>query len=625
MIGGRSFPKLSRKAILTILIFSLLSLNVSLMQAQEETTTAEDLPEPVFEFTYLSPVGSSARQYYSDLLVETWPKVGIGITKHEQTDFTSMSQRAWAYEDGNGYNYPIPVFDEGGFDALSVGLSGGITYDPQCTFHTSSVNPTCLNMYDFGNSTTDAMIEGYRTSLDFDVRDFYAKKFQRILREELPTLTLYYTVNLHVVREEMNWDVTDALWKAIGADGLRWAEITGGADSEFSWGHLYGLNEIDPITVTQYLSVRAMGGIFPGLFQRNPDTMRMEPALAADPIEWDGLKATVKLRPDVTFSTGAAMDANDVKESWRWLLTDNTGTQGKSGVLPYIASNDSIVVVDDHTLEFTFTQAYLEPELMLNSAAIMPDEVLGPVDNPLIAEYDFTVDPINLVIGTGPFKYSMVDPVAKEIRLTAVPNWWGGDIAAETVYFPHFATKDAALVAIKAGAVDYIDNNYVVEIAEVAGAAGVEGIEGVMSGGVQMVSLNLNHPVFGTGVDTPMGKSDPSRASEAARYVRHAMNHMVPRDQIVTDILKGLGVAAVSNWPQLSPHYDSSQTVAEYSIEKATELLKKAGYDNSLFTTTSSLTLAPAIYMYIGIGIAIVANIVTRYSIVRKTIASIDR
>jgi ABC-type transport system substrate-binding protein len=548
----------------------------------------QKIPYAEIKFTYMSPVSSSAREFYSTMVVNSFQDFGIGIKEHYLTDFTSMSQRAWAYEDTNGNNYPIPIFDEGGFDVLSVGLSASIEYDPTCTFHTYYVNPYCLNMFDFGNETTDTIIDAYTSTMDFNKQDEHAKQFQKILRDELPTLSIYFTVNLHAVREEMNWDTKDALWKAIGADGLGWANITGGADTEFSWGHLYGLNEVDPITATQYMSVRAMSGIFPGLFNRNPETMRMEPALAVEPIEWNGLEATVKLRNNVKFSTGEAMDAYDVKNSWDWLLTDETGTQQKAWITAYISSKDSIVVLDDHTIKFIFDNLYLEPESFLNTAAIMPDEIIGPPDSPLIADYDFTVDPVNSVIGTGPFKYSEVDPTAKEIRLTAVQNWWGGEIKAESIYFPHYATKDAALVAIKAGDVDYIDNNYVVQVGEVAGSNGVEGIEGVMSGGVQMVSLNLNHPVFGTGVDTPLGKSDPTRAAEAARFVRQAMNYLVPREQIVTDILKGLGVPAVSNWPQLSPHYDENQTVVEYSFEKAEELLKKAGYNNASFTTSPS-------------------------------------
>ncbi|MHA2029579.1 MAG: ABC transporter substrate-binding protein [Candidatus Kariarchaeaceae archaeon] len=549
-------------------------------------TIAQEIPDPVFSFIYLSPTGNSAREAYSLLLVETFPKAGIGITKHEITDFTSMSQRAWAWDGG----YPIPLFDDGGFDALSVGLSGAIDYDPTSTFHTRSHIPTGLNMYDFGNAASDSLIEAYTTSLDFDTRDAAAKEFQTMLLEELPTLTIYYTVNLHVVSESMNWGAIDALWKTNGADGLRWANITGGDDNEFSWGHPYGINELDPITVTQYMTNRVMDPMFPGLYNRDPVDNLFKPALAVEPILWDGLEATVKLRSDVTFSNGAVMNAYDVKNSWDWALTDITGTNIKGDLVPYISSTDSIIVIDDQTVKFVFDQPYFTPESLLNTVPIMPDEVIGPVTVPIITDYDFTPCALTCVVGTGPFMYDAIDTIAREIKLKAVPNWWGGEIAADTVYFPFYATKDAALVAIKAGDVDYIDNNYVVQIAEVAGAAGVEGIEGVMSGGVQMVALNLNHPVFGTGVDTPLGKQDPTRAAEAARYVRHAMNHMIPREQIVTDILKGLGVAAVSNWPMLSPHFDTTQTVAEFSIEMAQEYLTMAGYGEyyTPITTTSS-------------------------------------
>ncbi|MHA2100761.1 MAG: ABC transporter substrate-binding protein, partial [Candidatus Kariarchaeaceae archaeon] len=491
-----------------IVIISILLLGGSTLNQSQ----GQEIPNPVFSFTYLSPTGNSAREAYSLLLVETLPKAGIGITKHEITDFTSMSRRAWAWDGG----YPIPLFDGGGFDALSVGLSGYMSYDPTSRYHTDSVNPTGLNMFDYGNTTTDAMIEAYTSATDFDARDVAAKIFQKSLRNDLPSLAIYNTVNLHVVREAMNWDVSDALWKTFGVDGLRWANITGGADTEFSWGHPYGLNELDPITVTQYMSRKVMGGIFPGLYNRDPVDKKFKPALAAGPITWNGLEATVSLRTDVTFSTGEAMTAADVKNSWEWVLTDSTGTKGKGNVLPYIVSNDSIEVVDDHTVKFIFAQPHFDPELILNSAAIMPLSVIGNVTHPKITNYDLTDCALICVVGTGPFMYDAIDTVAKEIRLKAVPSWWGGGIASDAVYFPFYATKAAALVAIKAGDVDYIDHNYVVQLAEVAGAVGVEGIEGVITGGTQLVALNLNHPIYGTGADTPLGKQDPTRAAEAA-------------------------------------------------------------------------------------------------------------
>ncbi|MHA2099165.1 MAG: hypothetical protein ACW99A_10790, partial [Candidatus Kariarchaeaceae archaeon] len=227
--------KLNKNHLLVgLLIAGFMLTSVFTASAQEE-----EVPDAVFELTYLSPTGNSAREAYSLLLVETFPKAGIGITKHEITDFTTMSKRAWAWDGG----YPIPLFDGGGFDVLSVGLSGGLGYDPTGTFHTGSHNPTGLNMYDYGNATTDAQIEAFATETDFAARDLAAKAFQKTLVFDLPALTIYYTVNLQVVRTAMGWTDTDVLWKVQGNDGLLWANITGGEDDEFSWAHPYGLNE----------------------------------------------------------------------------------------------------------------------------------------------------------------------------------------------------------------------------------------------------------------------------------------------------------------------------------------------------------------------------------------------
>ncbi|MHA2032709.1 MAG: ABC transporter substrate-binding protein, partial [Candidatus Kariarchaeaceae archaeon] len=361
-----------------------MSLNIFVVQAQEETSSEEaNLPEPVFEFTFLSPYSSSSREYYYLSLVESFPKVGIGIN-FEKTDFHSMSQRAWKYEAADGTTYPIPLFDDGGFDALSVGLSGGLGYDPTGTFHTGSHNPTGLNMFDYGNATTDAQIEAFATETDFAARDLAAKAFQETLRFDLPALTIYYTVNLQVARTDMGWDDTDVLWKVQGYDGLLWANITGGADDEFSWAHPYGLNELDPITTTQYMSAVTQLPIFPGLYNRDPTSIPLglwKPALAAEPMAWDaaGLEGTVKLREDVTFSNGEGMTAADVKNTFEWILTDNTGTKNKGDIVPYLASNDSIVVVDDYTVKFIFEEPYFDPESILAYGTIMPLSVIGNV------------------------------------------------------------------------------------------------------------------------------------------------------------------------------------------------------------------------------------------------------
>jgi ABC-type transport system substrate-binding protein len=419
------------------------------------------------------------------------------------------------------------------------------------------------------------------------------------------------------VREAMGWDATDALWMELNANGLSWASITGGEDDDFIIATPFTLGDFNPFDTMGYYREHVLSPIFPGLFNLSPETELMIPGLAAGPVEWEGLEATVTLREDVTFSNGAPMDAYDVLNSWAWAFSEDTGSLVKEFILPYISSIDSITVLDNHKVKFNFDLPYFAPETILSSVVILPDEIIGPVDAPLIPDYDFNFDPINTTIGTGPFALSEVLPEGG-IKLTAVENWWGGQISADSVYFSHISEKTAAIEAIKTGEVDYLEDFYGVYPNEIEGTDGVKAIEGVMTGGVQMFALNLNHPVFGTGVDTPLGREDPARAAEAAKYVRHAINHMIPRDQIVDEVLMGQGVPAVSNWSPLDQHWDSNQVVAEFSLEKAEEFLELAGYDMDAINppgSEESETLDVPISLFaifLGFNMAVMIQIIKR-------------
>ena len=117
----------------------------------------------------------------------------------------------------------------------------------------------------------------------------------------------------------------------------------------------------------------------------------------------------------------------------------------------------------------------------------------------------------------------------------------------------------------------------------------------------------MNHPVFGTGVDTPLGKEDPSRAAEAARYVRQAISHLVPRQSIIDTILDGYGNPGVTTpFTTLTFGYDSSLKPYSYDVTLAKSLLAAAGYDTGVPPPSKGFLEEYGLY----VGIAIVAVIV---------------
>ena len=96
--------------------------------------------------------------------------------------------------------------------------------------------------------------------------------------------------------------------------------------------------------------------------------------------------------------------------------------------------------------------------------------------------------------------------------------------------------------------------------------------------GRQEVGYNHQHPVLGTGVDTPLGQSDPTRAAEAAKYVRMAIEYAIPRQLIIDNLMAGYGQPATTYWLPTYPFYNASITARSYDLSKAREYLGKAGY-----------------------------------------------
>ncbi len=134
------------------------------------------------------------------------------------------------------------------------------------------------------------------------------------------------------------------------------------------------------------------------------------------------------------------------------------------------------------------------------------------------------------------------------------------------------------LVAACENEVDILDPQYLIQV-DVPTIDPAWGTVLLNEGtGRQEVGYNNNHPVFGTGVDTPLGMSDPSRAAEAAKYVRMAFDHAIPRQLIIDNLLVGYGQPAATLWLPTHPFYDSSITARSYNLTKAAEYLAMAGY-----------------------------------------------
>jgi ABC-type transport system substrate-binding protein len=188
-------------------------------------------------------------------------------------------------------------------------------------------------------------------------------------------------------------------------------------------------------------------------------------------------------------------------------------------------------------------------------------------------------------IGTGPYKWVDYDPVAQLIHLEKNDQYWNttaleadGLFEVEDYYVRFIVDKISALAALKNGQVDILDPQYQMQ-ADVETIGDWGKVLLITGSGDQEIGYNNLHPIFGTGVDTPLGQSDPSRAAEAANYVRLAFDYAIPRQLIIDNLLNGFGVPLATQWQPHQLYANTSITARPYDLTKAAEYLVMAGYD----------------------------------------------
>ena len=183
-------------------------------------------------------------------------------------------------------------------------------------------------------------------------------------------------------------------------------------------------------------------------------------------------------------------------------------------------------------------------------------------------------------IGTGAWIPQGFDPVRKAYKMIRNEKYWKpmpGNVKTFSVV--NIEGTNSVLSALKSG--DIVAHDPMYDIGSLVPTIDKSWANVLTFDSYkwQHVCFNLRHPVFGTGVDTPLGKKDPSRAAEAAAYVRQAISHAMPREQIVQQIASGYGNPGTVPIPWSSPEYDHQLLKPiEYDLDLSRKYMEQAGY-----------------------------------------------
>ena len=371
-----------------------------------------------------------------------------------------------------------------------------------------------------------------------------------------------------------------ALTASIAAVGLALTGCAGGAGGTGGDGAASGdpitigttdkITTIDPAGSYDNGSYAVMTQVFGSLMKPEPGTPDVAPDLAESGEFTAPNVYTVKLRPGLKFTNGNDLTSSDVKFTFDRQVAIND----PNGPASLLYNLDKTVAVDDVTVEFHLKQAndVVFPQILSSPVGPIVDEEVFPADALMPDEEIVAANPF-----AGPYA---IDTFQKNelISYTKNPDYQGviaGGAKTENILVKYYAEASNLKLDIQNGTIDVAWRSLsATDIADLRNAENLTVHEGP-GGEIRYLVFNFNTMPFGA--STP--EADPAKAEA----VRHAIAHLINREEIGEQVYQGTYTPLYSHVPngltgateELKTLYGDGQ--GGPSVDKATQTLQDAG------------------------------------------------
>jgi ABC-type transport system substrate-binding protein len=596
----------------------------------------------LFSVTIIAPGNANLlRRQWTQVFASNLQQLGIDA-KVVYLDWTSVYDRALT----PSADLVGKTYDQSGYDILALGWTPGLGVEPRQTYYGGDAAffaPTGQNYYLWNNTESNTLLDEFITSTSDTEKASVLNQWQELYYSEVPASQIMYQQAPVVVNPVIGNLYTPPTggegWLYFNAQPYPQLLTRSDGKTSIAYCSTGSIDALNPPESNSWYDVIVTAPIFDGLAEAWPTlsgTSDLQtPALLTS---WshssDGFTWTFDCRQNVTWQDGTPFTADDVLFSLWALMNPATGSQfagyyqsvygdnvkftysdGTSVNLGSGSRTGTITATDKYTVTANLPvcalgkpYGYFEPYLLSFANNIIPMHIfenIAPADwsnSPFnTGQGSMTINGVTYTgpVGTGPYKWVSYDPVAQVVHLQRYDNYWNatglksmGLFQMKDYYIRYIADKTSALAALKNGEVDMLDYNYQMQtdIPTIDSSWGrVINLDGV---GRQEFGYNMQHPIFGTGVDTPLGQSDSSRAAEAARDVRTAFDYAIPRELIINNLLSGYGTPGITPMLPTQSFYDSSLTARPYDLSQARHYLELAGYSPPSGTVVGAVNLA---------------------------------
>ncbi|MDP4219301.1 MAG: ABC transporter substrate-binding protein [Bacteroidota bacterium] len=325
----------------------------------------------------------------------------------------------------------------------------------------------------------------------------------------------------------------------------------------------------------------------------NARTQELIAGLASLPeISSDHLTYTYTINPAAKFSDGVPFTGEDVIFSFKCVMNPRQieTTQTRS----VVTSVDSITFVNGDKMKVAFhlNKPYFQMDIVLGGGyvSMLPKHIFDPhnltdkmdwvemkSDNPknpvFQQEADEFKDPAKIrdpkmMIGTGAYLYGEWK-TNDHISFKKNPNYWGKDIPWSEAYpdeitFKTITDNNSAVTALKAKDIDLMD---------IVPAALFVQLDSVKQPFIKKDTVYYNSRVF--------VEWNAERPLFRDKKTRWALSHLIDRDLLVKEVMKGLArpINGPINFTQ--PHYDPSLKPITFDPDLAKKMLAEDGWGDS--------------------------------------------
>ncbi len=329
------------------------------------------------------------------------------------------------------------------------------------------------------------------------------------------------------------------------------------------------LKTITPLVSSDVYASNVQSFVQESLLTRNPETLEWEGAIAESwEVSEDGLRFKFKLRPNVTFSDGTPLTADDVAFTYNFIMDSRIKAPRERA---YYEKMASVTADGPHAVEFIFKEPYFDSLTLAGGMSILAKHFYEPY----LEEPERFNQSKGLLFGSGP--YRLADPKGWTpdkgvVELERNPRYWGPvQPSFNRIIWKIIENETARLTSYRNGEID----TYSAQAREYKKRLLKDEQLMARSQNFEYLPPTTGYRYIGW---NQKRKGKPTRFAD--KRVRQAMTYLSDKQRIVDEIMLGYGEPAVGPFNPQGKQHASDLKLRNLDIEKAKNLLKQAGYED---------------------------------------------